>query len=1001
MNPYTIFEYTIVFYNQRNKELPNVKYSIIFFCEDGTKKTYEGATNPKGQTKPIPLNQNGKLHIFVEGHETIFSPKKTIKPILAEGSNIVEVNDIKLKSNTSFLTKAQYELMQKKTSKDLEELRKNAKAVKQKNFFNLSKIRPTFPLDLAEELNERINMSYEEYRKKNTHIVKKTKYLKFKNYALYRFVDSAGNGIPIVDYQIFAQGQSRPLINARPGPPDKKGYTQLVYTHLKSRVTYTLGSARKNSEWYEPITCVDKQTIYQIIFPTSIAVTQPDINHKENMEARQKPPIVINPTTNEVLILPPAVYAEFDKKTKILSDAVREVHKSNANLIKAIQSRDLDEIKELEKRLNINQEKAIEKINGEFKQTADLREVWVVETTGKTNEKTSKYNLKRRYLKVTEYEELKAKRRNPQTEVDVTANQYTVQQPAQIRSSFEKLSQQLLTVKGNAGSDEKAVYNLIGGLGGEIAEEYKNSRDVTVTQEAQWMRMVAGASGEGSISAAPKGVSIKTSGDMSAKWTLFEGVKEWRKFYPCETGWKLEYDNYDLGTIRFLIGAEISGFSGANLGIAGNLSVDISHQGAAQVIKAVVRPPERSMSQMVDRNKKPMFQPAQGSLKIIGNNNQENAQNQGNISINAFAGVQIQGLLKGAVEWFKPKGDGSGEGEFVAIASAAAGGGVSAGVGAQGQFQIGYDQTSGNFKILVAAHLCWGMGAKGVASFVVGTEHLLSYLGFIKSQVAHAGFKTLLYINEAAFLLAAQVLAYCIGENHPVISDINRIAASYGDWIRRLDIDQGRYKTAQNINSSSGKKELLYATPETKGILLYAVTHWTDRTAPIFDMNVKFSDMKIEFFPTRKTAVINIFKTCISTEEWENTIQHIHPRGNKLTQTQLGKVEGDIIRFLNYGNDEKYAEDIIRCLNSGIEYKGTQINAWLQDYLKYRKGAKKIAGSLNYMLVKNQDDNRFKQLEIQQGVWGDSEEITLIASNLNVLSPFDQDDTDKYETYNV
>ncbi len=38
MNPYTIFEYTIVFYNQRNKELPNVKYSIIFFCEDGTKK---------------------------------------------------------------------------------------------------------------------------------------------------------------------------------------------------------------------------------------------------------------------------------------------------------------------------------------------------------------------------------------------------------------------------------------------------------------------------------------------------------------------------------------------------------------------------------------------------------------------------------------------------------------------------------------------------------------------------------------------------------------------------------------------------------------------------------------------------------------------------------------------------------------------------------------------------------------------------------------------------
>jgi hypothetical protein len=396
------------------------------------------------------------------------------------------------------------------------------------------------------------------------------------------------------------------------------------------------------------------------------------------------------------------------------------------------------------------------------------------------------------------------------------------------------------------------------------------------------------------------------------------------------------------------------------------------------------------MSQMVDHNKKPMFQPAQGSLKIIGAN-QENAQNQGNIGINAFAGAQIQGLLKGAVEWFKPKGDGSGEGEFVAIASAAAGGGVSAGAGAQGQFQIGYDQTSGNFKILVAAHLCWGVGAKGVASFVVGTEHFLSYLGFIKSQVAHAGFKTLLYINQTAFLLASRILALCIGDNHALTKSVRELSLVYNQWINRIDIDQGRLNTAKNINSSAGKKELLYATPETKGILLYAVSHWTDLTTPIFDVNIAFMDMKVEFFPTRKTAVINILKTCISTEEWENTIQHIHPQGKKLTESQLGKVEGDIIRFLNYGNEEKYAEDIIRCLNSGIDYKGTQINAWLQDYLKYRKGAKKIAGSLNYLLVKNQDDMRFKQLQIQQAIRGDSEEVTLIASNLNILAPFDED----------
>ena len=139
--------------------------------------------------------------------------------------------------------------------------------------------------------------------------------------------------------------------------------------------------------------------------------------------------------------------------------------------------------------------------------------------------------------------------------------------------------------------------------------------------------------------------------------------------------------------------------------------------------------------------------------------------------------------------------------------------------------------------------------------------------------------------------------------------------------------------------------------------------------------------------------MINILKTCVTTAEWQNTIQHIHPQGTKLNFSQFGKVEGDLIRFLNYGNDSKYAEDIIRCINSGIEYEGQSINQWLKDYLKYRKGAKAVTGtSWNYMLVQNQDDNRFKQFEMQQGMPIGFDEQSLMASNLEILAPFEQDE---------
>lgn len=117
MNKYNVIEKTIIFYNQRNKVLANVNYTLIFCPKQGSRTTYTGVTDDKGQTKPVEISENGKLHILVQGHETIFSPKKLIKPVLADGTNVIEIQDSRLENNIKFITKEQFELQQEKSKK--------------------------------------------------------------------------------------------------------------------------------------------------------------------------------------------------------------------------------------------------------------------------------------------------------------------------------------------------------------------------------------------------------------------------------------------------------------------------------------------------------------------------------------------------------------------------------------------------------------------------------------------------------------------------------------------------------------------------------------------------------------------------------------------------------------------------------------------------------------------------------------------------------------------
>ena len=166
--------------------------------------------------------------------------------------------------------------------------------------------------------------------------------------------------------------------NGKVSPADSKGFTQLANTYRRVYLKYFIGDKEIDSQQYNTITCVDPQVIYQIIFPASKSTTNPNVTNKASLASLKKPPIIINPHTNEVLVLPPSLYQEFDKKTSVLAKAVEKVHQSSADLRRAIQERDIDQIRKIEERLNIDQKEAVSKINSEFLARNDLEEVWLV-----------------------------------------------------------------------------------------------------------------------------------------------------------------------------------------------------------------------------------------------------------------------------------------------------------------------------------------------------------------------------------------------------------------------------------------------------------------------------------------------------------------------------------------------------------------------------------------------------------------------------------------------
>ncbi|RBH16676.1 DNA repair protein, partial [Xanthomonas oryzae pv. oryzae] len=264
---------------------------------------------------------------------------------------------------------------------------------------------------------------------------------------------------------------------------------------------------------------------------------------------------------------------------------------------------------------------------------------------------------------------------------------------------------------------------------------------------------------------------------------------------------------------------------------------------------------------------------------------------------------------------------------------------VSAGAGASAQLNIYYAQ--GKFRVKASARLCWGVGAKGAIDFVVDAEGMLEFVKWVYYQLAHAGFKTLVYMAKDAFLALSQLLFMAIAKDSEIgqqlASSVGKISDSLDLVMSSLEKAENRHKLVKSINKKPAW--LIYATPETRGMLLYALTrhdwatHWND--AP--EVKYKGMDMQVHYLNDHKQAVINIMKCVKLRPEWSNVMQHMTIDG--LKGGDPGKAEGDVMRFLNYGIslNPDLKGGVFDPLNDKPDWtpKDAQ-NTYLQDYLKHR-----------------------------------------------------------------
>lgn len=742
------------------------------------------------------------------------------------------------------------------------------------------------------------------------------------------------------------------------GNTDKSGATPKIACSGRRRFIFNLPGAKveRSTEMLSPLIKGQKNVIYTLGMKSQVAMSESGSGRVANVDGKISAPAVLNAEAQELLLLTPEVWSEFEELSGLIENTMAGLHRSRNNLDKALQGRDAAAVAAAEKALGIAEDDVAKMLNESFGQLADLQELVTFESydkgrTAGNGSLRDRSGLRRRYIPVKKYEDMKRRRiKGIPIAVAMTSSAKVKGQNAEAKGaakhdplgakdfSSKDFIDSLRKITIQAKKEAKAdpfVFDIIEAGGNEFVEHVQKSDSYEVASSAQWLRFVAGAGASAQANWDPlKGkASAKAEANASAKLVLFEG--KWTHSYsvPSIKGWQMHFNNADLGAIVFVMACDLYGFVGAKGTLAG--SAEIKYEGKKPVATATARDRSDSLANNFDSQRGlPRASLDEPRVRMMGLN--ESAQgNRAGVEITAevFAGVEGGITPSGDLRWLPP--DRKDPVSFAKIALDVA---VSAGAGAKAQLTILFN--SGKFRIRASARLCWGVGAKGAVDFAVDAAGMVEFAKWVYYQLAHAGFKALTYIAQDAFQALSQILFMVIAERSPagqyLAANVAVVNEMFDDLQVRLQRAEARSKLVDSINKKPDW--LVYATPETRGMLLYAITrHYVEthaRNAPSVDVGWK--DVQMHALPAHKQAILNVMLPVSTRPEWENVMQHMTIDGAR--RADSGKAEGDVVRFLDYGwslnND---LPSVFKQMNVLSRDKPGDVgNSYLQKYLEKR-----------------------------------------------------------------
>lgn len=439
---------------------------------------------------------------------------------------------------------------------------------------------------------------------------------------------------------------------------------------------------------------------------------------------------------------------------------------------------------------------------------------------------------------------------------------------------------------------------------------------------AQFMRYAYTAQINGDIDLLKGRINLK--GELSGEFALAKGAIDASIFIPDRLGilWQLEgldsqgrVQSYPIGHFRCKLGAYLTGFIGASVGICAQLSVQVVEQNGVK-------------RQVLSGNKG-----GKKNKNFKSRNQQGNSINQQikdtdaqgtSLDASAFVGARAEVGVVGALQWLKPLSFYSEEErkklnnqlEFEDFASANPKVGLMAGIGAG--FSLYCKIVNGKILIRCHASLCCGVGAKGSLEFAVDFKLIKQFLSWFAHQLFWSNYSYLEFIALDTFKHLKYMMTLVIGFKKSIddllVMSLYQITNIFKDTILLIENKLGEVSSRNQLaeNILNNEELLLISPPESKGMLIALLMQfnaldkkgswWLPLLFPAYGIQQYLPN---HFYTKRSEAIIKILHTIQTQREWVQVMKNIELDTEKLDAAKSDAVaaenEQKLREFLSLG----------------------------------------------------------------------------------------------------